>query len=244
MLKQVVAVVFVTGLMTVAIAGSPSTSGADTEAIKSTLTARFPKLQIVDVQPAPMPALYEVYTGREIYYTDKAGDFVIRGTLIDARTQEDLTSTRVDDRNHIDFNSLPFDRAIKIVKGNGSRKLAIFTDPDCLYCRKFEEELKSVSDVTTYVFLFPLKIHPNADRHAKDIWCTNDKAGAWTAYMLEKKEPAAGTCTTDPIAEIARLATKLNISGTPTMYFATGERNTGGMSAEELRVKLTIAGGK
>ncbi|MEJ1960810.1 MAG: DsbC family protein [Gammaproteobacteria bacterium] len=96
----------------------------------------------------------------------------------------------MDERNRIDFNSLPFDRAIKIVKGTGARKFAIFTDPDCPYCRQFEEQLKSVTDVTMYVFLFPLKIHAGAEKRAKDIWCSEDRSSAWTAYMQDKtKEP-------------------------------------------------------
>lgn len=231
----------VVGTMTTWVAAASAPVIIDSNAIQSTIAVRMPAIQIVDIKPAPIPELYEVYTGKAIYYTDRSGHYLLQGKLIDTQTQKDLTATRVDERNRIDFNSLPFDRAIKIVKGNGKRKFAVFTDPDCPYCRKFEEQLKYISDVTMYVFLFPLKVHPNAEQHSKDIWCSDDKANAWTAYLQENKEPARSTCTSDPVSETLALGRKLNVSGTPTVYFATGERKTGGMNADDIRARLAAA---
>src|SRR6185369_18052904 len=152
---------------------------------QKTLSERLPKSKIVDVRPAPLPGLYEVFTGGSMFYSDAKGDYVFEGSLIDTRTQKDLTEARVNERNVIRFDSLPFDKAIKVVKGDGSRKLAVFTDPDCPYCKRLEEEIKSVDNVTVYLFMFPLKqIHPNAERHAKAIWCSENSATAWTAWVL------------------------------------------------------------
>ena len=118
----------------------------------------------------------------------------------------------------------------------------MFTDPDCPYCRGLEEELKSVNDVTAYLFMFPLKqIHPNAERHAKAIWCSSDPAKTWTAWMLDKKEPEDKSCDRDPIAETLELGEKLNVSGTPTLYFEDGSRQTGGMRAADLDKRLDKA---
>lgn len=210
--------------------------------IRQTLESRYPKMKIVDVKPGPIPSLYEVFTGGSILYTDKTGDHLISGSLVDTRTKKDLTEDRVNERNAIHFDSLPFDQAIKIVKGTGARKLAVFTDPDCPYCRRLEEEMKTVTDTTMYVFLFPLKqIHPNAEKHAKAIWCSSDPAQAWNQWMLEKKEPEAATCAADPVDELLQLGVKLNVNGTPMLYFENGSRSAGAMSAKDLEARLVEA---
>ena len=214
----------------------------DVAAIRQTLESRYPKMKILDVTPAPIPSLYEVFTGGAIYYTDKSGNYLISGSLVDTRSKKDLTEDRVNERNAISFGSLPFDQAIKIVKGSGTRKLAVFTDPDCPYCRRLEEELKTVTDTTVYVFLFPLKqIHPNAEAHAKAIWCSNDRAEAWSQWMLEKKEPQATACAADPVNTVLELGEKLHVSGTPTLYFENGSRSAGAMSAKDLETRLVEA---
>jgi len=217
---------------------------AEIESIRKTLQERFPKMTIVDVQRSRFLPLYEVFTGRQIYYTDGSADFLFRGVVVDTRDQRNVTEERVDERNAIDFGSLPFDRAVKIVRGDGTRKLAVFSDPDCPFCRKLEGELKSVSDVTLYIFLLPLpQIHPKAEVRAKAIWCARDRASAWTQYMLEKKEPQAAPCAEDPVASTRALAEKLNISGTPTLYFENGSRVGGAPNASEIEGRMMAARG-
>jgi thiol:disulfide interchange protein DsbC len=232
-------------LLAILAAAGPASSrtGASGERaaanIAQTLESRFPNIKVLDVRPGPLPSLYEVYTGTEILYTDKTGDYLFSGSLIDTRTKKDLTAEQVDTRNAIDFATLPFDKAIKVVKGSGARKLAIFTDPDCPYCQAFEQELKTVSDVTVYTFLFPLtRIHPNAERHARAIWCSPDRAQAWTVWMQEKKEPEAQPCDAAPIEELSTLGEKLHIAGTPTLYFETGRRVSHGLSSADLEQSL------
>jgi thiol:disulfide interchange protein DsbC len=158
------------------------------------------------------------------------------------RTQKNLTEARVNERNAIRFNSLPFDKAIKVVKGDGSRKLAVFTAPDCPYCERLVEEMKSVSNVTMYLFMFPLKqIHPNAERHAKAIWCSDDSSKSWTVWVLDRKEPADKTCQYDPVDATLQLGEKLHVNGTPTIYFEDGSRQAGAMKATDLETTMNEA---
>lgn len=235
--KEIVALLVVCcGL--VAAEQDQQNSGA---AVRKALESRFPDLKILDVSPAPVSGLYEVFTGLEIAYTDKSANYLIRGSIIDARTKEDLTEQRLDDLNAIRFESLPFDKAIKIVKGSGARKLAVFSDPDCPFCRRLEEEMKSMSDITVYVFLYPLKIHPKAADHAKAIWCSNNPTQVWAEWMLEQKEPAGATCETDPVGDLQKLGEALHINGTPTLYFENGRRTAGALPKADLEARLAEA---
>lgn len=221
-----------------AAARTGQTDDAVTTSIVRTLESRYPKLKVLDVRPAPLPGLYEVFTGSDLFYTDKTGDYLLP-QLIDTRTKKELSAEQLDVRNAIDFNTLPFDKAIKVVRGTGARKLAIFTDPDCPYCQALEKEMKDIPDVTLYTFLFPLtRIHPNAERHARAIWCSADRAQAWTVWMHDKKEPKEKTCDDVPIEAVSALAEKLHISGTPTLYFETGSRISHGLSAADLEQSL------
>jgi thiol:disulfide interchange protein DsbC len=217
--------------------GSP-----DLTQLQKTLAERLPKSKIVDIRAAPVPGLYEVFTGSSMIYSDATGNYILEGSLIDTRTKKDLTEGRLNERNAIRFDSLPLDKAITVIKGDGSRKLAVFTDPDCPYCKRLEEELKWVDNVTMYLFMLPLKeIHPNAERHAKSIWCSDDSATAWTAWVLDKKEPADKTCQNDPIDATLQLGEKLNVNGTPTLYFEDGSRAVGAMKAADLDAKMNEA---
>src|SRR6185437_4123754 len=196
--------------------------------IKKALDSRFPGTTVSGVEPSPIPGLYEVYVGGKIYYSDATGDHVIvGGSIVDTRTKTDLTDARLQELGTIDFKSLPFDKAIKIVHGNGSRQLAAFEDPDCPFCQKLEQELATIKDTTVYVFLFPIDtLHPQASKHAHEIWCAPDRAAAWTGWLTQRKAlPApAAACPKDPTGELAKLGDKLFIDGTPTMFLANGHR--------------------
>jgi thiol:disulfide interchange protein DsbC len=212
------------------------------ETIKQTIESRYPGLSIVDVRPAPLPGLYEVFTGTDIVYADKTGDHLIAGHLVDTRTRKDLSAEAVDARNAIDFDKLPFQRAIPIVKGKGTRRMAIFADPDCPYCQKLEKELDSVQDVTAYVFLYPLQdLHPKALERSKAIWCSKDRAAAWTGWLVNQKEPQSEACSGDPVAELAALGQSLRIASTPTLFFESGKRVAGAPTAAQLEALLSKA---
>jgi thiol:disulfide interchange protein DsbC len=224
----------------VSLSGSAAgTAPSRVEDLTARLHSRFPQLKIEDVRPASFMGLYEVFTGSQLVYSDASGDHLFVGKLIDTKTQVDLAAERLETRLSIDFDQLPFDRAIKIVKGNGTHRLALFEDPDCPYCRKLEQELAGVNDATLYVFLFPLaELHPGAREHALSIWCAPDRASAWTHWMLERQEPSAATCPADPIDQLQALGTNLNVVGTPTIFLESGRRLQGVVPATKLQTLL------
>jgi thiol:disulfide interchange protein DsbC len=222
-------------------------SKPDTAAtIKQNLESRFPGAHVVEVQPSAMPGLYEIYMGDQIVYTDASADYLLMGPLVDTQTRQNLTEERMNERGKIDFHTLPFDQAIKIVKGNGSRQFAVFSDPDCPFCQQLEQSLLSVNDVTMYVFLFPIaSLHPQATAKAHAIWCSSDRVQAWNHWMHEKKLPPAGTtaCKDDPINALQKLGDKLRVNSTPTLFFADGRRVAGSMPTPELEKLLAAASG-
>lgn len=214
-------------------------SYADEAAIRAAITTRYAKVQVKSVSPTPIPGLYEVFLGDHILYADEKADHILMGPLVDTQTRTNLTQRRLDELKVVNFDSLPLGKAIKIVKGNGERRIAVFSDPDCPFCRRLEKELSLLDNLTIYVFLLPLaELHPQAVETAKNIWCAEDRASAWNRYMLEEKKPAvAGDCQT-PIADIAAIANELGISGTPAIVLADGRRLEGALPAASLEKLL------
>jgi thiol:disulfide interchange protein DsbC len=219
-------------LLVFAAQSSPSAP----ESIRQTLESRFPGISIIDVKPSPLPGLYEVFTGDTIVYADSTGDRMLVGSLMDTANQKDLTAERIHERNSIEFESLPFEQAIKVVKGTGKRRLAVFADPDCPFCRRLESELGALDDVTVYTFLFPIQeLHADAVARSRAIWCSPDRAKAWSQWLLEKKATEGpASCGADPVEELQALGRKLHITGTPTLFLANGRRVAGALTAAEL----------
>ena len=202
--------------------------------IRERLQQRFPNIRIEAVMPAPWAGLYEVFTSNELVYSTESGDRLFVGKMVDTKTGKDLTAERWSDYNKIDFDSLPFESAITIVRGDGSRKLAIFEDPFCPYCEELEKELKDITDITIYVFLYPLEnLHPGAGEAARDIWCASDPASAWTTWMQSQQAPPEKRCQT-PIAAVAKLGDRLRVNSTPTLFFVNGRRVSGSIESEQL----------
>ncbi|HUI62414.1 MAG TPA: DsbC family protein [Steroidobacteraceae bacterium] len=202
----------------------------DTEArIKALLTERFPGAGIQFVHATQIPGWFEVATESELVYTDERADVLFVGKLLDTRTKVDLTSQRLSEIHSIDFRILPLAEAVKTVRGNGSRTVAIFEDPNCPYCKQLEGQIKDVTDVTIYTFLYPLeKVHPGATKRARAIWCAPDRADAWAKWMQQGVEPTAqAVCTNDPIDHLQTLGEQLKIVGTPMTFFADGRRVEG-----------------
>jgi len=204
-------------------------------AIKEALSSQFPSITIVDVQRSPVANLYEVFTGNQIFYSDETGAYLLEGALIDAQSKRNVTVERLDERNSIHFQALPFQLAIKTIHGDGSRRLAVFSDPDCSHCQKLEKELQSVPNVTVYTFLLPVaSTHPNAAAHARAIWCSADRSQAWVQWMLNQKDPDSRPCEGDPIQSLHALAIEFHVTGTPTLYFQDGKRVSHEISADEM----------
>ena len=232
-LKQVA-----TGLALIAFA---CCAQAGEEEIKKSLAANLPEAKIGAITKLPYGGLYQVVVnGNNIIYTDEKGEVGFLGTMLDLKSKTNLTQQEKDKLTVIDFAKLPFDKAIVRVKGNGARKLALFSDPECPYCQGLEKELESVNDVTIYTFLLPLPdLHPGALRKAQLIWCAKDRAKAWNDMLLSQQEPKGSNteCAT-PIKEIAELAAKNWINGTPGIVFSNGKLMFGNQPHEMLAKML------
>ncbi len=207
-------------------------------AIKDTLHKNYEQLigPVDQVNKSPVPGLYEVVTGDHIFYTDKNAQYLIDGQMFDLKARKNITEARAQKLFAIDFNALPLDLAIKKVKGNGSRKMAYFTDPNCGYCKKLEHELKDVTDVTLYLFLYP--IFQGSAEKVQDIWCSKDQVKAWDDLMQNGVQPAPAKCDGVPSDKVLALGKKLRVNGTPALIFANGVINPGYMPADALNKAL------
>ncbi|MDP2880936.1 MAG: DsbC family protein [Azonexus sp.] len=183
--------------------------------------------------------LYEVYADGNIFYTDeKMTAIVVSGQLIDAKTMKNVTDERMKKLTAIRFGDLPLDRAIKQVRGDGKRVLATFEDPNCGYCKRLAKELLKLENVTVYTFLLPI-LSEDSVRKSKQIWCSSDRAKAWNDWMVDGKVPAGREdCDTSAVTKNQEFGRKLNITGTPTMFFADGERVPGAIPLARIEQKL------
>ena len=224
----------------VAVAGVASASPSATETeMEARLKELYPSTRITAVRQSEVTGLFEVIMGRNVAFTDNSGRYFVFGHLFDMREQKDLTAQRLSDINRIDFTQLPFQDAIKTVRGDGSRKLAVFSDPDCPYCKGLEGELAKLENVSIYTFLFPLDgLHPEAKGKAERVWCAANPAKAWAALMTTGKLVESPNCAT-PIARINQLATSLGINGTPTIILQDGSLIPGAAPAAEINRRLT-----
>ena len=196
------------------------------------------KAQIDSVRKSGYLGLYELYIDGQIYYTDKKVSVLIRGNLFDTRSMTDVTSARLEKLSAINFADLPVSQAIKQVRGNGKRVLATIEDPNCGYCKRLAAELQKLDNVTLYTFLYPL-LSEDSDIKARQIWCAPDKAKAWNDWMISNKEPdGKNDCDTSAIDRNIALAGKMNVQGTPTLFFADGSRIPGAVSLREIEQKL------
>ncbi len=193
--------------------------------------------EVTQVNKSPIAGLYEVVTQDRIFYSDEKGQYLIEGSLIDLKARRNITEERSRVLFAVDFNKLPLELAVKKVKGNGSRKLAYFTDPNCGWCKKLEHEMQNVTDVTLYLFLATYIGGEDSAQKAQAIWCSEDRVKAWDDLMLNGIKPAPGQCDT-PTSKIMALGEKLRVNGTPALIFANGVVNPGYMPATELNKAL------
>ncbi|MFT3759744.1 DsbC family protein [Thauera sp.] len=211
---------------------------ASEEAVRKGVEGFIGAPAVESVTKTPYGGLYEVVLKNgQLVYTDAKAEFVIDGSIIDMKTRRDVTQARLNELSAIDFASLPLERAVKQVKGKGTRVIATFEDPNCGYCKRLAKDLAGMDDVTIYTFLYPILSEDSATK-SNNIWCAKDKAKAWTGWVLDGKEPAAADCDVTAVAQNVQLGQQLRISGTPTIFLADGTRIGGYMPAAELEKAL------
>jgi thiol:disulfide interchange protein DsbC len=213
-----------------------SAAHAGVNEIRQSLQSKFPGVgNIEHIVKTPYAGLYEVVIGDQLLYTDEQGEYIFDGSVIEAKSRRDLTAERRQVLFAIDFDKLPLELAVKKVKGNGKRKLAIFTDPNCIYCRKLEKELSGVTDVTLYFFMYP--IFPGSAEIVRNVLCSKDPIKAWDDWMLNEIRPAKAICKTQT-DKVMALGQKLHVNGTPNLIFGNGIQAPGFLPLEELEKNL------
>jgi thiol:disulfide interchange protein DsbC len=212
---------------------------ADEASLRKAFAAKFPKAQVQSITKLPYLGLYEVVIDGEILYTDEDFDYLIDGNIIATKGMTNLTEQRKRKLSAIDFNELPLDLAFKRVKGKGERKIAVFSDPDCPFCKRVENDLAKLDNVTIYMFLFPIDaLHPKATEISKQIWCSPDRIKAWDDYMQRKIAPKADSSCPNPVDRIVEYGRKKGINATPTLIMPNGERVPGAVSAAQIEEYL------
>jgi thiol:disulfide interchange protein DsbC len=233
---------FAAGLL---LLGLPALALSDEGDIRKAFKAQYPDADLSAVSKTSYGGLYEIIIDGEVAYITADGKYLILGSVVDVTNKRNLTAARMAKIQEVKWDSLPFSQAIKIVKGDGSRKLAVFSDPDCPYCRRFENELAKVENVTIYTFLSPIEsLHPAAINLAKQIWCEKDQVAAWNNYMMKGVKPKAAATCKNPVDENMALGSKLKVSGTPTLIFENGQRIPGMVPADKLDKLLSAAQSK
>lgn len=219
-----------------------STAPADAEAtIRKALAERLPQLPAIEeITAGPVPGLYEVrLAGADIVYTDANGNFLVQGQIFDTQQRRNLTEDRINKLTALEFDQLPLKDAFTLVRGDGTRKLAVFEDPNCGYCKRFERDMEKIDNVTVYLFLYPV-LGADSLQKSQHIWCAKDQAKTWSDWMLRNQPIPSVECDTSAVARNVALGRKHKITGTPTLIFTDGSRVPGALPAEEVE-KLLVA---
>lgn len=216
-------------------------SMANEAAIRKNLAERLSSLPAIDeVSKTPMEGLFEVRFGSDIFYTDAEGNFFIQGSVFDTKAKSNLTEVRTNKLSAIDFGKLPLKDAFTVVRGNGKRKIAVFEDPNCGYCKRYEREMQKVDNATFYMFLYPI-LGADSVTKSNHIWCAKDKAKAWQDFMVRDIAITPATCDTTALTRNVEFGKKYKITGTPTMFFADGTRVPGAIDAAQVEKLLAAA---
>ncbi len=213
--------------------------------IRKNLAERIPDFPKIDeITKTGMPGIYEIRLGTEILYTDENGSYLIQGEVIETKTRVNLTEQRISKLTAIDFKSLPLKDAIVWKQGNGDRKLVVFADPNCGYCKKFERDLQEVKNVTVYTFLYPI-LGGDSPEKSKAIWCAKDNTKAWRDWMI-KGTPAEGSpnCDSSALQRNFAFGKKHRINGTPGLVFEDGSQRAGALNAEAVEKQLVAVRSK
>lgn len=237
---------FRTKIISMALLALCSFGAAAQEAvIRKNMAERVPQLkQIDEVSKTGIPGLFEIrVNGTDIYYTDAQANYLIQGSLIDTKLRRNLTEERMEKLTAVKFDALPFKDAFVIVRGKGERKIAVFEDPNCGYCKRFERDLQKVDNVTVYMFLYPI-LGPDSTEKSKSIWCAKDKGQAWLDWMVRDQNVSlsnANSCDTSALTRNVELGRTHKITGTPTLFFTNGARVPGAIDNKQIEKLLADA---
>ncbi len=218
---------------------------ADEATIRKNIAERLPNFPKIDeVSKSPIPGVWELRVGMDLVYTDDRGDHIIQGTLFDTKARSNLTEKRIEKLTAVAFDALPLKDAMVAKQGDGSRKVAIFADPNCGYCKRFERDLLAAKDVTIYTFLYPVLGEDSTDK-SRAIWCTKDAQATWRAWMIDGKAPpkTMGNCDTSTVDRNVAFGQKYRITGTPAIIFEDGRRVPGAIPAAQFEKNLAEAKG-
>ena len=224
------------------LACSLGTAFAQEAQIRKNLAERIPALSKIDeVSKTPMNGLYDIRVNdSDIFYTDAEGNFLLQGNLIDTKAKRNLTEERQEKLSAIAFDSLPLKDAFVQVRGNGKRKMALFADPNCGYCKRFERDLEKINDVTIHTFLIPILSADSAEK-SKNLWCAKDKGKAWADWMVRDQPISKASCDTSALERNLAFSRKYKITGTPTVFFADGSRVPGAIGVQQIEKMLASA---
>ncbi len=226
-------------LISLLLLGVTPLANAGEKEIRTSLKKSFPNIQKIEhVIKTPYSGLYEVLLDGQLIYTDANGEYIFQGKVIDAKNRTDLTEARSRILFAIDFDELPLELAVKTVRGNGKRRIAQFTDPNCSFCKRLEKELVQIDDITIYSFLFP--IFDGSDVIVRNVLCSENPGKAWNDWMLRNIKPAHAVCETET-EKVVALGRKHRVTGTPNLIFANGIQNPGYLPAAELEKRLNAA---
>lgn len=225
----------------------PTAALAQEAVIRKNLPERLPNLPKIDeVVKTAIPGIWEVRIGADLFYTDDQATHLFTGELIDTRTRANLTKERIDRLTAFDFAKLPLKDSIVIKQGTGARKMAVFVDPNCGYCKRFERDVATLKNVTIYTFLYPI-LGPDSTTKSRDIWCAKDPAKAWRDWMIANTVPpssAAAKCDTAALDRNTELGRKHRVQGTPATVFEDGSPSPGAIPVDEIEKRLAATAGK
>ena len=240
-MNRVLAIVLGICLATIGCVAVAQSTGPEA-AIKKRLEERMPGVRIAGVTKTPFGGLFEIRTeDHEIIYVDDKVTFLIDGSILDGNDpRRNYTQERLKQLVGFKYDDMPFSNAFKIVRGNGKRQVAYFSDPNCPWCRKLDQEFAQMNDVTVHVFLYPILSAESLPK-AKAVWCSPDRTKAWLDLMLKNTMPsAAGNCDT-PIEQVLAFGRKHKVDGVPTIVFTNGDRVSGYRTAAQLSQMIDAA---
>jgi thiol:disulfide interchange protein DsbC len=222
------------------------TAFAQDAVIRKNIAERLPDFPKIDeISKTPIPGLFELRVGTDVFYTDEQGNHLIEGQVIDTKSRVNLTEARINKLTAINFADLPLKDALVWKQGSGARKVAVFADPNCGYCKRFEKDLQQLKDVTVYTFLYPI-LGGDSPEKSRDIWCAKDNTKVWLDWMLRGVAPVRGMgeCDSSALQRNAALGRKHRVNGTPAIVFEDGKRVPGAMSLEQIEKQLVASRGK